>query len=89
MRECESCGGAVSPDYARVFGDNSGRIWACPECRSQTDVFEGAGADPDEEGRVEIELGRSRGHVSVIETVKIIVFIAMTLSIPLLLLVMA
>lgn len=34
MTSCDRCGGYVSPDYVRVFGDNQNRIDSCPECRT-------------------------------------------------------
>jgi hypothetical protein len=36
------CGAAVTPHYARVMGDNSGQVHACPECSLQRERFEGA-----------------------------------------------
>lgn len=32
MANCDRCGGYVSADYVRVFGDNQDRIDACPDC---------------------------------------------------------
>ena len=32
MANCDRCGGYVSADYVRVFGDNQGRIHSCPDC---------------------------------------------------------
>jgi NAD-dependent SIR2 family protein deacetylase len=32
MPECQSCGEHVSDRYARVCGDNEGRVTACPNC---------------------------------------------------------
>jgi len=29
---CEHCSGHVDPVYARVCGDNEGRVWSCPNC---------------------------------------------------------
>ena len=34
MTSCDRCGGYVSPDYVRVFGDNQNRIDSCPDCRT-------------------------------------------------------
>ncbi|WP_425504256.1 DUF7563 family protein [Saliphagus infecundisoli] len=45
MPNCENCGSHVTEQYARVFAGNDGTLHACPNCRSQTDIFEGAGAD--------------------------------------------
>lgn len=32
MTKCNDCGNYVSPDFARVMGDNDGEVHACPEC---------------------------------------------------------
>jgi DNA-directed RNA polymerase subunit RPC12/RpoP len=29
---CEGCDGYVSAQFARVFGDNEDRVYACPAC---------------------------------------------------------
>ena len=29
---CRNCGHHVAADFARVLGDNDGRVHACPEC---------------------------------------------------------
>ncbi|MEF8892182.1 MAG: hypothetical protein V5A31_12860 [Haloferacaceae archaeon] len=34
----------MSRQFARVFGDNEGRIHACPACVSMSTVARGAGA---------------------------------------------
>ncbi|WP_445668786.1 DUF7563 family protein [Natronoarchaeum rubrum] len=34
MTYCQSCGAHVSDRFARVCGDNDGRVWNCPECTS-------------------------------------------------------
>lgn len=34
MASCTRCGGYVSADYVRVFGDNRNRIDSCPDCRA-------------------------------------------------------
>lgn len=34
MSECMSCGGFVSDDYARVFGDNQNNVFDCRSCRT-------------------------------------------------------
>lgn len=30
--ECRNCGTRVTEDFARVFGDNDGRVFHCHEC---------------------------------------------------------
>jgi Zn finger protein HypA/HybF involved in hydrogenase expression len=32
MISCENCGAPVTSDFARVFGTNSNRVFACPQC---------------------------------------------------------
>jgi hypothetical protein len=32
MSECRNCGAHVSENFARVYGDNSGRVHACIAC---------------------------------------------------------
>lgn len=32
MTECKECGEHVSDRFARVMGDNDGRVWRCPNC---------------------------------------------------------
>lgn len=67
MAECQRCGSHVSEDFERVFGDNNDEVHGCPDCRRQIDMFEGAGANPDFDPRVENEnqrKGGSRDRVS-------------------------
>lgn len=42
MPECNNCGAFVTPDFARVFGDNDGEVFGCLECQTATDVKDGA-----------------------------------------------
>lgn len=39
---CLNCGAHVSRDWRRVMGGNDGLVHACPECASNTDLFDGA-----------------------------------------------
>lgn len=34
MVHCDRCGGYVSRDYVRVFGDNHDCVASCPNCRA-------------------------------------------------------
>lgn len=34
MSECKSCGGFVTDNYARVFGDNNDDVYDCRNCRT-------------------------------------------------------
>ncbi len=49
MASCDRCGGYVSHDYVRVFGDNRNRIDACPDCRTGR-TAEGSNASGEPEG---------------------------------------
>lgn len=54
--QCQNCPNVVSDDYARVCGDNQGRVYQCPNCAKR----EGGGAmahDPDADGRGNIAPG--------------------------------
>ena len=41
MPECNACGGFVTPDFARVFGDNTDEVYGCSECLSAADILGG------------------------------------------------
>lgn len=45
MPECDNCGHHVTERYKRVFADNDGILHACSHCRSQSQMFNGAGVD--------------------------------------------
>jgi len=89
MRSCESCGSEVSSDYARVFGDNQGQVHACPDCRSQSAVLNGAASDPEREHRVGIESGSKRGEITIMQAVKVILGLGLLLAPGLALMVIA
>lgn len=40
MAECNGCGGFVTDDYVRVFGDNDGNVSECRNCRARSDDAE-------------------------------------------------
>lgn len=44
MDSCETCGGVVTDDFARVFGTNQNQVFACPECASMRDIMDGGAA---------------------------------------------
>ncbi|WP_455363929.1 DUF7563 family protein [Natronococcus wangiae] len=44
MPECSNCGSHVTEQYKRVFADNTGTLYACPNCRDQHERYHGAGA---------------------------------------------
>lgn len=41
MPHCETCGGFVTKDFERVFGDNSDSVQGCMRCCDRTAVREG------------------------------------------------
>lgn len=45
--ECLGCGGHVQPGTIRVYGDNAGRLYACPSCSTPRDLRQGAGKNPE------------------------------------------
>ena len=42
MTECDHCGAHVSEQFARVFADESGRLFACPGCAANAGIAEAA-----------------------------------------------
>jgi hypothetical protein len=38
MHTCHNCDGAVSNDFVRVFGDDSGRVHGCPGCLPRSEL---------------------------------------------------
>lgn len=46
--ECQNCGGSVTDDFARVFGDDNDVVHSCLECETATAVKNGtaAGLEP-------------------------------------------
>lgn len=51
MTTCSDCGGFVTKDFARTFGDRDDEVHACPDCTTWTAVKKGAAAKPDFERR--------------------------------------
>lgn len=46
MYQCNNCGGFVTRDFARVFGDNGNAVHGCPDCTDMTGVMAGQAAQP-------------------------------------------
>jgi len=44
MPECSNCGGHVTEQFARVFGDRDDVVHGCVECSSFRELQEGAAA---------------------------------------------
>ena len=40
MPTCDHCGAHVSEQFARVFADGSGRLFACPHCAANAGIAE-------------------------------------------------
>lgn len=47
MSECEHCGGFVSPDFVRVFGNNDREVYGCPACMTATNILDGDATHPE------------------------------------------
>ena len=41
-RRCRNCGSFITPDFARVFGNNDDEVFGCFDCLSATAVKNGA-----------------------------------------------
>ena len=41
---CRACGEHVTPQFARVFGDNDDAVRACPACATYRELQDRAGA---------------------------------------------
>lgn len=42
MPTCNKCGGFVTAEFTRVFGDNHDEVFGCINCRNATELFNGA-----------------------------------------------
>lgn len=43
---CWNCGGHVTPQFARVMGDNDDEVYLCPRCSGFRELSNGASGDP-------------------------------------------
>lgn len=50
MPRCDGCGAHVSTQFLRVFGTNDGDLQGCPNCMSNTDLFDGGTVPAAETG---------------------------------------
>ncbi|WP_438267134.1 DUF7563 family protein [Haladaptatus salinisoli] len=41
MPRCENCETHVTPRFIRVFGDEDGEVFACPQCSTGSELFSG------------------------------------------------
>lgn len=46
---CENCGGHLTPDFVRVYGDEDGDVHRCPNCSTMRERLAGKATDPDRE----------------------------------------
>ncbi|WP_135536978.1 DUF7563 family protein [Halostella pelagica] len=44
-RQCRNCGAYVSNQFARVFGNNQNRVYACLDCSTTRDLREGVATE--------------------------------------------
>lgn len=44
---CHNCDAFVTPAFARVFGDNHGEVFNCPDCTPFRVLVRGKGANPE------------------------------------------
>lgn len=51
MSKCMSCGGFVTDNYARVFGDNDDNVFDCRNCRTDRRLGD-ADEEEDDDGKV-------------------------------------
>ncbi|WP_423985212.1 DUF7563 family protein [Haladaptatus sp.] len=51
--QCRNCSSFVTPQFARVFGNNRNEVYGCFECMTATEVKKGRANDP-----VEADLAR-------------------------------
>jgi len=45
VSKCRRCGAFVSPQFARVFGDNDDQVYGCHECMSKTELYGGGSVE--------------------------------------------
>lgn len=51
MTTCGNCGAHVSPDFARVFGDNTDSLEGCLDCMSARELHDGKALPGSSDGR--------------------------------------
>lgn len=55
---CRNCDGFVTPQFARVFGNNRNEVYGCFECMTATEIKKGRANDPDTAERAREDLRR-------------------------------
>ncbi|WP_440010455.1 DUF7563 family protein [Halomicrococcus sp. SG-WS-1] len=56
--QCRNCDAFVTPQFARVFGNNRNEVYGCFECMTATEVKKGRANHPEEAERAREELRR-------------------------------
>lgn len=56
MATCHNCGGFVSEQFARVFGNNQDECFGCPDCMTQHELTDGEASAPTDEAEVPDDL---------------------------------
>ena len=52
MPACNTCGGFVTADFARVFGNNADTVYGCAACSTTSEILSGkVAADSAENDR--------------------------------------
>jgi hypothetical protein len=46
MIQCRNCGTYVTPDFARVFGNDEDEVFGCPACAPFSALMSGRAARP-------------------------------------------
>lgn len=54
--QCHNCSSFVTPQFARVFGNNRNEVYGCFECMTATEVKRGRANDPVEADRAREEM---------------------------------
>ena len=47
MPECNNCGGFVTRDFTRVFGNNADRVFGCASCATTGEILNAEISSPD------------------------------------------
>ncbi|WP_438267129.1 DUF7563 family protein [Haladaptatus salinisoli] len=54
--QCQNCDSFVTPQFARVFGNNRNEVYGCFECMTATEVKRGRANHPEEAHRARKEM---------------------------------
>ena len=56
--QCQNCDSFVTPQFARVFGNNQNQVFGCFDCMTATEVKKGRANNPEEAARARAEMRR-------------------------------